>query len=485
MIGVRMGVRIGLVESRIKDSCRRSTSQIRCSIRRLRRCQIRFGSFLRYGHEIPVSHFRAYARSHRRFRHSVAAALCTVALSGVASAQAQERGDHAAAVRRVRRDRRQRHLRLRAIADAARHRVPLGVGRAGAALLAESRRLRHQASIDTAAKTLTGQLRLRYTNHSPDTLHFVWFQVEQNAFKDTALNALVFPQHPASAPAGSTAAMSSIGSTSCAARRRASRWSRGSRGPSSKPICHRASRPAGPRHSTSRGTSRYRSTAPTAWGGMGRCTSWRSGIRASAVYDDLRGWNTEPYLGQGEFYLEYGDFNVRGHRPRRVHRGGHWLARQRARRSSLRPSARGWPRRRRRRLQSRSSHRTSCRAVRRGRKSTGTLTWRFHAHNVRDVAWAAAPNYQWDASSWHGILAQAYYRPSAAPVWKDAADMARMSIEEYSTRWYPYPYPQITALEGPDQRHGVSDARDGGSQRRRVSSSTRWSPMRSGITGSR
>ena len=28
------------------------------------------------------------------------------------------------------------------------------------------------------------------------------------------------------------------------------------------------------------------------------------------VYDDLRGWNTEPYLGQGEFYLEYGNYTV-------------------------------------------------------------------------------------------------------------------------------------------------------------------------------
>ena len=28
------------------------------------------------------------------------------------------------------------------------------------------------------------------------------------------------------------------------------------------------------------------------------------------VYDDLRGWNTEPYLGQGEFYLEYGDYTL-------------------------------------------------------------------------------------------------------------------------------------------------------------------------------
>jgi hypothetical protein len=28
-----------------------------------------------------------------------------------------------------------------------------------------------------------------------------------------------------------------------------------------------------------------------------------------AVYDDVRGWNTEQYLGSGEFYLEYGDID--------------------------------------------------------------------------------------------------------------------------------------------------------------------------------
>ena len=34
---------------------------------------------------------------------------------------------------------------------------------------------------------------LRYTNNSPDTLRFVWFQVEQNAFKNNSLNSFVFP----------------------------------------------------------------------------------------------------------------------------------------------------------------------------------------------------------------------------------------------------------------------------------------------------
>src|SRR6476661_7426555 len=50
-----------------------------------------------------------------------------------------------------------------------------------------------QASLDTAAKTLTGTLTLRYTNNSPDTLHFIWMQTEQNAFKDKSLNSFVFP----------------------------------------------------------------------------------------------------------------------------------------------------------------------------------------------------------------------------------------------------------------------------------------------------
>ena len=49
-------------------------------------------------------------------------------------------------------------------------------------------------TLDTASKTLRGQLTLRYTNHSPDTLHYVWLQTEQNAFKANSLNSYIFPQ---------------------------------------------------------------------------------------------------------------------------------------------------------------------------------------------------------------------------------------------------------------------------------------------------
>jgi hypothetical protein len=82
-------------------------------------------------------------------------------------------------------------------------------------------------------------------------------------------------------------------------------------------------------------------------------------------------------------------------------------------------------------------------------KKDGTLTWKFRAKSVRDAVFATSPEYQWDASSYKGSLAFAYYRPSAADLWQEAADMSRTSIQEYSERWFPYPYPQISAVEGP------------------------------------
>ena len=43
---------------------------------------------------------------------------------------------------------------------------------------------------------------------------------------------------------------------------------------------------------------------------MARFIQWHSGIQRVEVYDDIKGWNTVPYLGPSEFYLEYGDFDV-------------------------------------------------------------------------------------------------------------------------------------------------------------------------------
>jgi hypothetical protein len=309
-----------------------------------------------------------------------------------------------------------------------------------------------RATLDTTAKTLTGELRLQYTNHSPDTLRFIWFQVEQNAFARNSLNSYVFPQQ------------SRFGGRGFDGGDVIDRFDL-VRGPAGAATAHVAL------HTRTEGTE-LKADLPQplapgataafdiAWhfevpehgadrmgrdGSLYELAQWYPRV---AVYDDLHGWNTEPYLGQGEFYLEYGDFTYAVTVP-----AGYIVAGT----GSLDNQREVLTEAERTRLAKAAGSSTPVAIVTAEDlaggtarpRTTGMLTWRFHAHNVRDVAWAAAPNYQWDASGWHGVLAQAYYRPSAASVWQAAADMARMSIEEYSTRWYPYPYPQITAVEGP------------------------------------
>ena len=78
-----------------------------------------------------------------------------------------------------------------------------------------------------------------------------------------------------------------------------------------------------------------------------------------------------------------------------------------------------------------------------------------------------------------------YYRPSAIEPWKDAADMSRMSIKEYSERWFQYPYPQISAVEGPISGMEYPMVAMEDEERRQVRRSTTSSRTRSGTCGTR
>ena len=49
-----------------------------------------------------------------------------------------------------------------------------------------------KATLDTAAKRLTATEQIRYTNNSPDTLRFVWMQVDQNLFRPGSTGSLLF-----------------------------------------------------------------------------------------------------------------------------------------------------------------------------------------------------------------------------------------------------------------------------------------------------
>jgi peptidase M1-like protein len=171
------------------------------------------------------------------------------------------------------------------------------------------------------------------------------------------------------------------------------------------------------------------------------------------VYDDVRGWNHEPYIGGGEFYLEYGRFDVALTVPADYIVGATGVllnpaevltATQRARlaraRSSSAPVAI---------ITAEEAGQAGGRAGgQAGRRSGGTRTWRFSADSVRDFAFGAAPDFRWDASAYRTTLVHTLYRPSA-PEWEEANRMVRDAVEYYSEQWYPYPYPHITSIEGP------------------------------------
>jgi hypothetical protein len=169
-----------------------------------------------------------------------------------------------------------------------------------------------------------------------------------------------------------------------------------------------------------------------------------------AVYDDVRGWNTEQYLGQGEFYLEYGSFDVSLTVPADMIVAATGTLRN--------PDEVLTAAQRARLARARTSDET---VVIRSRDEIGdpasrppteypTLTWRFTADSVRDFAWAAARHFIWDAAGVNGgkTLAMSYYPPSADSIWRDATQYAKTAIEYYSKQWAPFPYPVASNVNG-------------------------------------
>jgi hypothetical protein len=169
-----------------------------------------------------------------------------------------------------------------------------------------------------------------------------------------------------------------------------------------------------------------------------------------AVFDDLYGWDQTPYLGDGEFYLDYGDFEV----ALTVPEG--WLIGA----TGTLQNAEGVlaPTALERLAEARQSPGRTVRVVdedgRRPRQGTrsgeeGTLTWHFTAEQVRDFAFSTSPDYVWDLRRTEaGVDVHALYRPEF-DAWNEAARYAAFTIDTMSEWVLPYPWPQVTITEGP------------------------------------
>ena len=319
-----------------------------------------------------------------------------------------------------------------------------------------------EAELNPVSKRLTGKGSVTYFNRSPDTLKTVYVQLLQNIFAPGS-------RHNTSVPWS----VEGIELTRVAAQ--------GSNLP--------AAGGEGPGYDVNGTIMRLRLPKPLPPGGSADFAfAWKLRVPPDgaprggqdgevyfinywypqmAVYDDVNGWQTDQYLGTAEFYMGYGNYDVSLTLP------AGWLvtatgtlqnpdealsAQTRARLDSARTS-------------SGIVHVVTDTDREPGRSTTagadGKITWRFRAQNVRDFAWGASSRYLWDATNAavgdanndgkaDTTLIQSFWRPEQrANHWDESARYGRHSIEFFSKTLFPYPYPHMTAVDGPTSCGGM------------------------------
>jgi hypothetical protein len=169
-----------------------------------------------------------------------------------------------------------------------------------------------------------------------------------------------------------------------------------------------------------------------------------------AMYDDLRGWDMSQYLGIGEFYNQFGSFDVRITVP------AGWLVGATGTLANpgevLSPTTR-------QRLALALRVDTTVRVVTASERGAGkataagqSLTWHFTAPRVNDFAFVASKDFVYDAAraiAPDTTLVQVLYLPEHER-YAGSAQLGRFALEHHSKLVMPYDFPQATIADGPE-----------------------------------
>ena len=325
-----------------------------------------------------------------------------------------------------------------------------GSGRPGPDYWQQRADYRIEATLDPTANELSGRETITYANRSPDALPYLWLFVEQNiCASNSVTNQLDQPPLVFLSSSFDFSCKGFNGGLALGALRVGGRDARYSVFGTTLRID--LAQPLAPGATATIDAEWRFKVPPYGAGRMGHdgplyeIAQWYPRM---AVYDDIRGWNHEPYIGAGEFYLEYGSFDVSLTVP-----ASYVVAAT----GTLRNPADVLTADQRARL-ARAVRSDSTVAIisadeaadaSRTRPATqGALTWHFTADSVRDFAFAAGPGMRWDASGYDGILIETLYRPAARP-WEEANRIAHRAIQYFSEQWFRYPYAHATTVEGP------------------------------------
>jgi hypothetical protein len=303
-----------------------------------------------------------------------------------------------------------------------------------------------QATLDPTSRKLSGSEVITYTNRSPDALDLLWLQVEQNRYRKDARGAFssAFPNEFTDGER-----IESVQVEDSSGKLQNAGWLISD---TRMQIRLPATLPAksGKIHIH----IRWSYTVPGEFGGRTDVNASKNGdifemaqwYPRLCVYDDLRGWDTAPYLNS-EFYLEYGDFDYSVTVPwdmlvtgsgELLNPGEVLTATQQQRLEKARHS------------DATVMIRTAAEVTQPSSrpKQSGTLTWHFQMKNSRDVAFGASKAYVWDAArinlpAGKTALAMSLYPVESAGEkgWARATEYLKAATEYFSAQWFPYPWP--------------------------------------------
>ncbi|HVG42055.1 MAG TPA: hypothetical protein VM888_10635, partial [Chitinophagaceae bacterium] len=306
-------------------------------------------------------------------------------------------------------------------------------------------------TLDTVLHKVTGEVEITYTNNSPDNLKFLWLQLDQNIYQKSSRGSATTTQTGgrwanARFTEGDVIKSVSIDvdgkkytPQSTISDTRMQLWlQQALKGSGNRLKINIAYEFVVPEYGTDR-MGRLKTKNGTVY----EVAQWFPRL---AVYDDIQGWNTLPYVGAGEFYLEYGDIEYSITAPvSLVVVGSGELQNEKEVLTAAQQSRLAAARTSDKTVVLRSAEEVTNEAKAR---TNGTKTWKFKIQNTRDAAWAASKAFVWDAArinlpSGKKCLAMSAY-PAESIVkdgWQRSTEMVKGSIEHYSKTWFEYPYP--------------------------------------------
>jgi len=324
-------------------------------------------------------------------------------------------------------------------------------------------------SLDDEKQRLTGSAKIKYYNNSPDSLRYLWVQLDQNRFAHDSGNSKI--NRASSKPKGSYGLM------------RAKNYQQDYDG-GFKISAVTDNGGAGMNYTIVDTMMRIDLSSPLA---SGRTIEFNIdwsynivdadiiGARGGyeyfkedgnyiyemaqwfprmAAYSDYDGWSNKQFLGRGEFTLEFGDYDVSITVP-----SDHVVSST----GVLRNASKVLSPVEMERLEKAKTAKTPVvivtteeAAAKLDKKATTTKTWRFTAENVRDFAFASSRKFIWDAQGFYQpengktIMAMSFYPEEGNPLWEKYSTQAIIhTLEVYNRYSLVYPYPVAQSINGP------------------------------------